>query len=252
VAILFSIVLLVFALWRSPVLQPKTNTYTSKSSVPTKRVLTNAEALARARSILQLSLSTTTPSANHTTALTQKIINAYIQAKQKGTYNKDAMDTIVSQATKEQFAVRAQPSYTLGDLIEVKDSAKQQRIYKTTLNDVLTPLSTIGEYELTTYGRAVSTQNTADFEKLKNDASLYQNVAINLLAMKVPKGARNAHLAVINSFLSFAQVLNDLNKSETDPMRGLVALRNFMEEEDAIRNAYNQIDMYFILNTYPL
>ena len=43
-----------------------------------------------------------------------------------------------------------------------------------------------------------------------------------------------------------------MSQGAEDPIITLVAARDFFEGEDAIRDAYNQLDVYFILNNTEL
>ena len=114
------------------------------------------------------------------------------------------------------------------------------------------PITTIEEYELTTYGYAVETNDPAEFAKLGAAAAVYESIANTLLATTVPKDAARAHLHVINAFTTFARVLEMMEKVPEDPILSFVAMRNFLEGEDAIKIAYGQIDIYFTLRTSNL
>jgi len=183
-----------------------------------------------------------------TDLLAQEIFGAYIQSKQQGTYNSDSFDFMIAQATNAQFSNRFQPLYTLDDIATTQNTATQEVLrYEQKFQDAITPVTTISEYELTTYGRAIETRDEAEFEKLVSAANVYESIAHTLLSITVPEDAAQPHLDLINSFATFAEILTSMSSSPEDPVLTFVATRNFIEGEDAIKTAYSQIDIYFTL-----
>jgi len=192
-------------------------------------------------------------STTRTDILTQDIFGAYIQSKQLDAYDKNAFDFVIAQAANAQFSIRPQPQYVLEDLKISKDtSIANVETYKKAFQNALTPITAIDEYELTTYGRAVETHDPAEFSKLIDAASIYETIGTTLLATTVPKDASTAHLGLINAFFSFATTLRTMGTATEDPMRLFVATRDYIETEDAIKNAYSQLDIYFTLKESQL
>lgn len=183
-----------------------------------------------------------------TDALAREIFGAYIQSKQQDAYNEEAFDFVIAQATNAQFAVRHEPQYTLDDITTTSDISPERTLrYEQEFQNAITPVTSITEYELTTYGRAIETGSKEEFEKLVTAAMVYDDIAQTLLALTVPEDAMQAHLDLVNSFATFAQILTTMGSSPEDPVLTFVATRDFIEGEDAIKTAYSQIDIYFTL-----
>lgn len=187
-------------------------------------------------------------SITQTDLLAREIFGAYIQSKQQGAYDDEAFDFIIAQATNSQFGVRHSVSYTIDDIITTTDISTARTLqYEGDFQDAITPVITIGEYELTTYGRAVQTGDAEEFTKLVTAAAVYQNIAKTLLTMTVPEDAAQPHLDLVNSFSTFGKILTVMGSNPEDPVLTFVATRDFVEGEDAIKTAYSQIDIYFTL-----
>lgn len=212
--------------------------------------VSDGEELAAARRVYEEGggVTITNASTTNTDLLARQIFGAYIQSKQQGTYDPEAFDFLVAQAANTQFAQRHEAEYTLDDIITTPDTTSAAvEAYKQGFQDAILPVTTIGEYELTTYGRAIEQGDASEFEKLTNAANVYHSIAENLLAMTVPEDAAQAHLDLVNGFNTFANILLTMNVTPEDPILAFVATRNFIEGEDGIKTAYSQIDIYFTL-----
>ena len=185
---------------------------------------------------------------SQTDLLAREIFGTYIQSKLQGSYDSASFDFLTSQAAQAQFNKRHVDPYTRTDVRVTADiSTKRTLQYEKEFQDAILPVTTIGEYELTTYGRALQTNDHREFAKLESAANVYENIAQKLLTITAPEDAAQAHLDLINSFSVFATILQSMASSPDDPVLTFVATRDFIEGEDAIKNAYSQIDIYFTL-----
>ncbi len=267
-AIIFSIALLAFAVWRSPLLQPSKSDYARTNGAATENLLETKEyaldsdgdgirdweETLQGTDPLRANTNSSVEKENvvpitQADALSQDIIGTYVQAKTRGSYNPDAFAFVIAEATEDQFGVERKGTLTVQDL---RRDAVSLEVYRGAFAQALSPISEIEEYELTTYGRAIETGATEDFITLANASVIYKEVANNLLAVTVPYGAAEAHVSVINSFLVFADILSTMSQGAEDPIVNMVAARDFFEGEDGIKDAYNQLDIYFILNNTTL
>tara|TARA_B100000745_G_scaffold140141_2_gene91527 strand:+ start:1305 stop:2213 length:909 start_codon:yes stop_codon:yes gene_type:complete len=289
-ATLFGVALLAFAVWESPYFKSKTTVPAVATSSTTRNLLdsegystdsdndgvrdweeallgldpnnpdsngngiTDGDELAAAREEFEAEKSTADASSTtQTDLLTREIFGAYIQSKQRGTYDGTAFDFIIAQATNSQFNTRYTTKYTLDDINTTPDMSPERILqYKQEFQDAIIPVTTITEYELTTYGRAIETGSETEFEKLVAAALVYDQIATTLLSLTVPEDAAQAHLDLVNSFSTFAKILSAMGSNPEDPILTFVATRNFIEGEDAIKTAYSQIDIYFTLKETAL
>ena len=212
----------------------------------------DGEELQRARASLsasaQIQEANSTNGTTNTDILAREIFGAYIQSKQQGTYDPAAFEFIISQSAEGHLASRPRSNYSEADLSLTPDISTQQTLrYERAFQDALLPVTQIPEYELTTYGRAVQTQDESEFAKLVSAADIYAGIASSLISITAPTDAQEPHLDLVQAFDVFAQVLMQMSTSPEDPLLSFVATRNFIEAEDAIKAAYAQMDIYFTL-----
>ncbi|MDP2650379.1 MAG: hypothetical protein Q8P16_02330 [bacterium] len=155
---------------------------------------------------------------------------------------------MVAVAPGAAFAAPAAARYTRSDLtIHTDTSSGATDAYKQAFQGAILPVAEIREYELTTYGRAVEQNSDEEFAKLESASKVYASIADDLLAIPVPEDAVGPHLDLANSFAAFAETLKRMAESPEDPVMAFVSMRNFLENEDTIKTAYSQIDIYFTL-----
>ena len=203
--------------------------------------ISDGEELAAARAAYEQSAeAATTSDQTQTDLVAREIFGAYIQSKQQGTYDPQAFDALLAQVADEQFGARYTSQYTKEDLVTTADVSPERTLqYEQEFQVAITPVTNISEYELTTYGRALESGDEAEFQKLMKAATIYKQIAQNLL--------RITHLDMVNSFDTFARILEGMGSSPEDPVLTFVATRNFIEGEDMIKAAYSQIGIYFTL-----
>lgn len=182
-----------------------------------------------------------------TDRVAREVFGAYIQTKQLGTYDADAFTNFVNSATAGEFQ-NTSTVYAVADVHNVPNENDSAETYAAALGTAVAPLTQITEYELTTYGYAIETDDPDAFVALSTDAALYRETISNLLAMNVPDGVVNEHVALVNSFEHFADTLEQMAHSPEDPLLAFVAMRAFIEAEDMIKSAYTAIGIYFDLN----
>lgn len=286
-ATLFGVALLAYAIWKSPYFKPPQAIPAAETARPSAQNLleseqysadsdgdglrdweevllglnpnnpdsngdgiTDGDEIAAARKVFEESgqSSVTTASSTRTDSLTREIFSAYIQSKQQGAYDGQAFDFMIAQATNAQFASRPTARYTRNDITTTPDTSAERTLkYQQEFQAAITPVTTITEYELTTYGRAIETGSADEFDKLITAATVYDTIAQTLLSLTVPEDAAQAHLDLVNSFDTFSQILMVMGSNPEDPVLTFVSTRNFIEGEDAIKTAYSQMDIYFTL-----
>jgi len=277
VAVVFSAVVLAYAGWKSPYFNPELNNY---SVVEISAVLeeneytldtdndgvrdwqeillgtdpnnpdSNGDGISDGEEVEALTIEEVDESLSATQTLTKQIFSSYVQTKEQETFDEDAFGFVIAQAANEQFATRYTPVYTRNDILTSDSSSSTT--YASDFNSAIEPVLEVAEYELATYGRAIEEGSTEDFEKLLDASVVYKDIADTLLEIEVPKDAVVEHLDLINSFETFSRILSSMSDGDSDPVSTLVMTRDFFEGEDAIKVAYSQINIYFILNNSNL
>jgi len=214
----------------------------------------DGESLARARAILRgettngTSAGTSDTSLSKTDILARELIGAYIQAKQFGDYDPALFQEIVSVSAQNQFDV-VLTKHTLESLRIVESTEATADTYVHEVRALLEPLTKIPEYELETYGRAVTTQNTDDYATLADNARIYTHAADELLHVSVPRDATDTHLMLVNGLGAFAHALSLLSESTEDPAEAFSAIKLLLESEEQVRAAFAGISVYQVVHT---
>lgn len=214
--------------------------------------VSDAEALAQQRGeaapAALSDTSATTTEVAPSEALVREVFGTYILSKQEGVFDRSWFDDVLARTTHAYFSERSEARFTLDDITTVPDTSHEAvRAYRDAFAEAIVPVTTITEYELTTYGRAIEHNSAADFEALARAAEVYRGIVDTLLALPVPEDAAQVHLDMIHAFDLFAAVLVDMSADSTDPLASFVRIRDFVEKADAVRIAYSQLDMYFTL-----
>ncbi len=190
---LFGVALIIFAIWKSPLF--KSSEYRAVSSTPTTSTdslqseeytidtdgdgvrdweeallgldpdnpdtngdgISDGEEVATTRQAFQDSrtASSTNASLTQTDIVTREIFGAYIQSKQRGTFDKDSLDFIIAQATRSQFGAEKELLYRISEIITTSDISTERTLqYEKDFQNIITSILSLREYELTTYGRA--------------------------------------------------------------------------------------------------
>lgn len=216
--------------------------------------VSDGESLARARAVLRgettngTTTGTSDASLSKTDILARELIGAYIQAKQFGGYDPALFQEIVSISAQNQFDV-VLTKHTLQSLHIVEPTEATADTYVHEVRALLEPLTKIPEYELETYGRAVTTQNTDDYTTLADNARIYTHAGDELLRVSVPRDATDTHLMLVNGLGAFAHALSLLSESTEDPAEAFSAIKLLLESEEQVRAAFAGISVYQAVHT---
>lgn len=216
--------------------------------IPDNESLARARALLRGESQSTEEGSASLESLTRTDILARELIGAYIQAKQFGGYDPALFEEIVAVSAENQLAITV-TTHSGESLRIVEPSAEIADIYVRDVRRSLEPLTEIPEYELETYGRAVTTQNSKDYEALARNASIYTQAVSALVAISVPRDAVETHLLLVNGLSAFAHALILLSESTEDPAEAFSAIKLLLESEEQVRAAFAGVSVYQVVHT---
>ncbi len=186
-------------------------------------------------------------SLTETDILTRNVIGPYLKQLKDGNYTPESGQQIVERATDYMLQLNFTPT-TATELNIITDTSKPAvEIYKTQLQQALQPIFNLKEYELTIYARAIRDNSKDDFDSLANIATVYNNAALEVLKVPVPKDVSAVHLAIVNSLRKFSVILTELSKGYDDPAASLSGTANFSQAEEELGRAFEDLKTYFIL-----
>jgi hypothetical protein len=142
---------------------------------------------------------------------------------------KAILDAIVAKAVpKQEFA----SVLTLANL-NISNAASADT-YAMLLALILSQSSTVREYEMATFLRAVRDMNHDGSPELQEDATIYRQIRDALVAMAVPTAVAREHLAVVNDVGALAQVVAQMGEWNGDPTVGIVYVNAFERAQSAV------------------
>lgn len=125
------------------------------------------------------------------------------------------------------------------DINTVTDTVENLRSYSEKVSSIRNK-SKDAVIEESKNNQAADTSNPAFAPLMNKVASIYESSANELKAIQVPISLRDNHVLLINNYLSSAEAMKDLAKSETDPVSAYAALNtqanNNTEEIQLLQN----------------
>ncbi len=199
----------------------------------------------------------TNHSSNKEKKLTEKfakeVFYKYIVQKKKGA----EMTKAQKQNIVDKFANKAEKNSGIDtkrySLSEIKTFSPEQleevKKYRDSFAKILKKIRRVSENEFVTYRKALSEENPSDFEKLERAAKIYQEIAEDLISLKVPEKGKKSHLNIINSFLTISSSVSQMSKTtKSDPIGILTAINNVLKSQKKLKSAFEQIHNYFSNN----
>lgn len=191
--------------------------------------------------------STTLSSLTETDQLVRSLLGPYFSETAQGAYSREQGVRIADRATAEALALVYAP-LTPDDITTTNaTSTTAVRTYKAAMQQALTPLFSLDEYELTIYARATEHNDPADFRMLAQYAAAYRTAGDAVRAIAAPRDVSAVHLAVVNNLYHLATVLDALAAGFNDPARSLSGVYNFTPVEEEFSQAFAKLNTYFIL-----
>lgn len=169
-----------------------------------------------------------------TEALARELFVGYAENKRKlGALTSEDTDSVVTKALQDkadEFVV--ENTYTINDLTLAQSDVG---VYQVKLTDVLGESTSVREYELTVFARALNTAGSSEaLEKLKATSLVYESIRDKLLEMPVPEDVAREHVALVNAVSRLSESVRRLSLWNGDPLDALALVDQFVGAEDRI------------------
>jgi hypothetical protein len=112
--------------------------------------------------------------------------------------------------------------------------------------------------EIRAYGNAFSqtqddylslaAKDPKKYEDMQAFADLYERISIDLGKLAAPQELAAAHLAMMNYFYDLSRDYRDIDKSDEDPLKGLLAIKDVKRIEDETPGVFTTFSNYFKAN----
>jgi hypothetical protein len=145
---------------------------------------------------------------------------------------KAILNDIVKSALPKKEPAHA---FTLNELsVSTSTDVGTYRIF---LALVLQQSSEVRENELATFSRAIRNKNNSGSPELIEDATIYQRIQSQLVAIAVPSSVAREHLAVVNSLGVLAEIVALMGVWNGDAALGLVYIGEFKDAEATMEDS---------------
>jgi len=174
-----------------------------------------------------------------TDSLSKNLFNNYIKFKQEGTYNVKTQAEIVEAIAQDVNSITKEDDvYSKKDITVVASTNESLKNYGDNFaliqNKYTNQIAEINIPDETLYIETLSQS--------------YKNFGKELSKLLVPTSVSDTHIKIINNLNVVGQSLVEISTSETDPVKGLFAIKNYENAATEQQNLYITLAEYFKRN----
>lgn len=175
-----------------------------------------------------------------TDALTRELLSRYADIRKDGVVTEEETRGIIEELVSERISISSEPpSYTFASLSVEEDVSISA--YENALTEALKKATTVPEYELNVFARAISENSAPELAKLAATAGVYNSIRDSLLALEVPEGVASQHLALVNELSAFSTAVYDLSRWGGDPLDALALINAFSATESRMSESMREV-----------
>ncbi len=185
---------------------------------------------------------------NLTSSFSKNVFLATAYLKEKGITDEATKQEAVNYLIEQEASKITFTSYTLKDIKVAKSESKDSiKAYGNTIAPIIIDLisSKIITYDIKSIHSFVSTKNEKDLLPITSNKKRVEGLINKLLAVDVPPSAVSYHILMLNRLASYGDVLDNLSKSNSDPVRGTLVIDKYQDTILLIMRIPNQLFDYF-------
>lgn len=190
----------------------------------------------------------TDPVASIGSALIRSLVSGYTSLKQYDSYTPERGEKLASTLVTNFKAPDTTKMHSSAELtIDEGDSSARMQLYRTDMRVALASIVDLeAEPEFATFARFIQTGDSTWLDKLSESTRKYRIAEANLLAVKVPATAADAHLRAVNAVAFFAETLERLVRFANDPLATMALLRTYNESEREFFLAFDALAKFYV------
>jgi len=159
----------------------------------------------------------------------------YVSLQNGGMSDSDAQNNVVNSLVGATENISTPERYSIKDLKTFNSQDKGA------LKDYGNQFATIVQTNL-----AIVANNQDTYSSdISGVGDIYDTISLQLSQIKVPEALVTQHLKIVNDYVSLAQDIRDLAKYQTDPLKGMLAMKDAKDIQDNDPAVYIQISDYF-------
>lgn len=185
---------------------------------------------------------------NLTSSFSKNVFLATAYLKEKGITDEATKQEAVNYLIAQEASKIIVTNYTLKDIKVSKSESKDSiKTYGNTIAPIIKDLisSKIITDDITSLSTFVSTKEEKDLLPILNNKKRVGGLIQKLLIVEVPNSAISYHLLTLNRLASYSDLLDNLSKSGSDPVRGTLMVDKYQNVILLVIRIPNQFYNYF-------
>ena len=174
-------------------------------------------------------------------------LSTFAQLKNSDSIGTGIQDALIEKVNAQvELREEKQALYTIDDVLvnpNTGDVVKES--YRKAFVKASSPLTRLGEYDLSLVALYAETNETEYLEELQKNAGLYQQFVDAAIKISVPQDIAPAHLEIINSADLLRRNIETMATADVDPLGALIASGDYRNDEIVVQEATYALALYF-------
>jgi hypothetical protein len=187
-----------------------------------------------------------------TDVFSQQFFSNYLSLKEQGggqisEQDKQELVTSFLEATNS-LGQSPKEFYAKSDLkIDSEETKESVKEYGNNLAVIIKKyFDPIPETEMTILQKSLGNGNEAGLKNLEQIAAAYRNSAKEIILLETPASFADSHLNLANYFYNISQEISAMQKTFEDPMRALLAFKQYQKDSSNAYQILRSINDYFL------
>ncbi|MBM2818267.1 MAG: hypothetical protein HW401_857 [Parcubacteria group bacterium] len=182
-----------------------------------------------------------------TDILSKKLFAEYINLKQSGNFNEEAVIATVNNLVAEEIQNKKDTQYYF--LKDIKTfSFNDKALLKSYGNSFATiRIKYKNQYiqnPLVKEGGVANLLDPEFIQGLVRTSEVYRNMAVELSKIAAPKDLADIHMEILNNYMASSDGLKELSALSTDPVKGMIGTQRHIEAEEKEKNLLSDVAEY--------
>lgn len=183
-------------------------------------------------------------SLNATDKLARDLFSNFVVLYESGNLNDKNKKILLDTLTKKSLVKIKRSKYTALDMQTVPNNNKTLQNYSVALGNILSKKEGGGN-EFMILQKALKENSEKELDKLKALADKYNEIANELLKIKVPEDLANENTALVNSLNNIAEDVRGISMVFKDPVMALAGINKYAEDEQVLIKTGENLGIYF-------
>ena len=178
-----------------------------------------------------------------TDTISKKLFAEYINLKQSGNFNEEAVIATVNNLVAEEIKNKKNIQYY--SLKDIKTFPSENKALLKAYGNSFASVRTKYEKQyldnpLVKKGETANMLDSKFLQGLIRISEIYKNMSVELSKISVPDDIVITHLEILNNYMAGADGLKEMSYMSTDPVMGMIGVKRYIEVEEK--------DKEFLLN----